>query len=71
MNQNEDERQLLAAHQQVIQAHLNKDVTAWLDGETDEYLSANRGEIMYPTNVGSVLATSLTKNHDITSLPHT
>jgi hypothetical protein len=49
MNQNEDELQLLAAHQQIIQAHLNKDVTTWLDNEADEYLSANRGEIMYPT----------------------
>lgn len=48
MNQNEDERQLLAAHQQIIQAHLNKDVASWLDGEADDYLSANRGEIVYP-----------------------
>ena len=49
MSQNEDVSQLLAAHQQVIQAHLNKDLATWLDGEADEYLSANRGEIMYPT----------------------
>jgi hypothetical protein len=49
MSQNEDVSQLLAAHQQVIQAHLHKDVATWLDGEADEYLSANRGEIMYPT----------------------
>ena len=49
MNQNEDISQLLAAHQQVIQAHLSKDVTTWLNGEADEYLSANRGDITYPT----------------------
>jgi len=49
MNQNEDVSQLLAAHQQVIQAHLSKDVATWLNGEADEYLSANRGDITYPT----------------------
>lgn len=49
MSQTEAVSQLLAAHQQVIQAHLNKDVPTWLDGEADQYLSANRGEITYPT----------------------
>jgi hypothetical protein len=49
MNQPDDTSQLLGAHQQIIQAHLNKDVPTWLAGEVDEYLSANRGEIMYPT----------------------
>ena len=49
MNQNEDTNQLLAAHQQIIQAHLQKDVASWLDGEADQYLVVNRGDITYPT----------------------
>ena len=47
--QQEQTEQLLAAHQQVIQAHLEKDVPGWLDGEADNYISANRGQIAYPS----------------------
>ena len=49
MSQNNDAAQLIAAHEQVIQAHLQKDVASWLAGEADEYVVANRGSIAYPT----------------------
>jgi len=43
-----DKTQLLALHQQVIQAHLNADIAGWLAIESDDYTSANRGEIGHP-----------------------
>lgn len=49
MSENKDTDDLLAAHQKFIQAHLQKDVAGWLDGEADDYLVANRGAIAYPT----------------------
>ena len=44
-----DKEQLLALHKQVIQFHLDADVDSWLEIETAEYISANRGVISYPT----------------------
>ncbi len=44
-----DRQQLLDAHQKIIQAHLSKDVASWLDLESDNYMSVNRGNISYPT----------------------
>jgi hypothetical protein len=44
-----DHEVLLAMHEKVIQAHVNADVEGWLDLETAEFISANRGVISYPT----------------------
>ncbi len=45
-----DEEQLLQMHQQMIQAHLDKDVTGWAELETAvNYTVASRGEIHHPT----------------------
>ena len=44
-----DKNQLLAHHQQVIQAHLAADTEGWLALESDDYTSANRGEISHPS----------------------
>ena len=44
-----DKEILLEMHQKVIQAHLDADVDGWLEMETAEYISANRGVISYPT----------------------
>ncbi len=44
-----DKEQLLALHQKVIQAHFDADVDGWLEMETAEYISANRGVISYPS----------------------
>ena len=45
----DEESELLAIHQAVIQAHLDGDVDAWIDLGSEEYVSANRGEITFPT----------------------
>jgi hypothetical protein len=47
MNRDEDKRELLAAHEAVIHAHLHEDVSTWLDGEADEFVTVNRGEVGY------------------------
>lgn len=44
-----DANQLLALHQAVVKAHLERDVEAILKDETDDYLVASRGEISRPT----------------------
>ena len=44
-----DKEILLEMHKQVIQAHLDADVDSWLDLETSDYISTNRGEISYPS----------------------
>lgn len=44
-----DEAQLLALHQMVIQAHFDADIDGWLEMETAAYISANRGVISYPS----------------------
>jgi hypothetical protein len=49
MSQQTDIEQLLAMHQQVIEAHFHKDVEGWLAMETADYVSANRGQISYPS----------------------
>lgn len=49
MTNTSSEKQLLNMHQQVIQYHLENDVESWLASESEEYISANRGEISYPS----------------------
>ena len=44
-----DEKQLLLLHQQVLDAHKNINLEKWLNGFTDNYVSANRGLISYPS----------------------
>lgn len=44
-----DKDQLLALHKAGIDAHKNIDLEGWLDGFKLGYVSANRGEISYPT----------------------
>ena len=44
-----DRVQLLEMHKQVLDAHKNHGLEKWLNGFTDDYVSANRGEISYPT----------------------
>jgi hypothetical protein len=39
---------LLAAHRAVLEAHRTGDLQAWLDGESDDYILANRGEVSQP-----------------------
>lgn len=49
MTEEKDREEILSIHDQVIQAHFDHAVRAWLDLESEEYISANRGEITYPT----------------------
>jgi len=44
-----DEKALLALHKQVLDAHKNIRLEAWLDSGVEPYISANRGVISYPT----------------------
>lgn len=44
-----DAAELLRLHEQVLQAHLEGDLEAWLDDESEDYVLANRGEITRPT----------------------
>jgi len=39
---------LLAAHREVLEAHRTGDLQAWLDGESDDYVLADRGEVSRP-----------------------
>ena len=45
-----DRKQLLLMHKQGMDAHKNIGLEKWLSGFTDDYISANRGEISYPTS---------------------
>ena len=45
-----DQKQLLAIHKQGMDAHKNIGLEKWLNGFTDDYISANRGKISYPTS---------------------
>ena len=45
----EDKKALLALHQQILDAHKNIGLEAWLDSGIEPYISANRGTISYPT----------------------
>lgn len=47
--ENEDEKALLALHQQVIDAHKNIELEAWLESGVEPFISANRGVISYPS----------------------
>ncbi len=40
---------LLSLHQTVMTAHLEGDIEPWMAIESDDYVSANRGEITFPT----------------------
>lgn len=42
-----DKEILLDMHQEIIKAHLEANAQSWLDMESDEYISANRGVIRY------------------------
>ena len=42
-------KQLLEMHKLVLDAHKNIGLENWLNGFTDDYISANRGVISYPT----------------------
>ncbi len=44
-----DQKKLLAMHKQGMDAHKNIGLEKWLNGFTDDYISANRGVISYPT----------------------
>ncbi|MEK6222959.1 MAG: hypothetical protein N2D54_11995, partial [Chloroflexota bacterium] len=52
MSTERDEQEILSMHAQVIQAHFDHAVRAWLELESEEYISANRGEISYPSKEG-------------------
>ncbi|MCP4538135.1 MAG: nuclear transport factor 2 family protein [Chloroflexi bacterium] len=41
--------EILALHQALIDAHLNKDVDFFVQDLSDEYMSISRGEILKPT----------------------
>jgi hypothetical protein len=41
--------ELLALHAQVLDAHRRGDVEPWMRAEADEFVSANGGEITFPT----------------------
>ena len=45
----DDRKALLALHQEIIDAHKNIGLEAWLDKGIEPYVSANRGVISYPT----------------------
>jgi predicted enzyme related to lactoylglutathione lyase len=44
-----DEAVLLEMHRDVLLYHISGDIESWLATESDQYVSANRGEISYPT----------------------
>lgn len=44
-----DRRELLRLHENVLDAHLEGDIDLLLKAEEDEYVIANRGEIIHPT----------------------
>ncbi|SDE59844.1 hypothetical protein [Kordiimonas lacus] len=44
-----DEAALLAMHQEILDAHKNIGLEAWLAKGVDPFVSANRGVISYPT----------------------
>ncbi len=48
-NRAEDEAALLALHQEIIDAHKNIGLDTWLAKGVEPYISANRGEISYPS----------------------
>ncbi len=65
---------LLAIHQRVLQAHLNGDVDDWMKLEANEYISANRGTISYPSmqqrrqmREGYLGATTFSSYRDLTA----
>jgi hypothetical protein len=41
--------ELLAIHEQVLEAHRTGDVDLWMGTEVDEFVSANAGSITFPT----------------------
>jgi hypothetical protein len=45
----ESRAQLLAMHEQVLEAHRTGDVERWMAVEGDDYVSANGGTITFPT----------------------
>ena len=44
-----DRDALLELHQNIIQCHLDGDVDAWLSIESDDFVAANRGDILHPS----------------------
>jgi len=44
-----DSQALLRLHQAAIQAHLDQDVEALLEDESDDYVVASRGQVTHPT----------------------
>lgn len=49
MSDNNDVEEILRFHQQIIQAHGDKDIQAWLEGESDDYVVASRGDVSNPS----------------------
>jgi len=47
--ENNDKKALLALHQEILDAHKNIGLEAWLDKGVAPYVSANRGVISYPS----------------------
>jgi hypothetical protein len=68
-----DRSQLLAFHQRMLEAHLESDVDLLFEASADDYVIANRGEILRPTleerkaRLGPYLeATTFTEYKDLT-----
>ena len=47
--ESEDHKTLLALHKEILDAHKNIGLEAWLDKGAEPYISANRGIISYPS----------------------
>jgi hypothetical protein len=45
-----DESVLLQMHRDVLRYHVENDLDAWMETESENYVSANRGEISHPTH---------------------
>ena len=45
----EDEQVLLQLHRDVLRYHMEGDLESWMAGESEDYVSANRGEISRPS----------------------
>jgi hypothetical protein len=45
----DDREALLGLHAEVLRAHLENDLDAWMAAESEEYVMVSRGEILHPT----------------------
>jgi hypothetical protein len=50
MTTNKNDRDiLLELHQKIIQCHIDGNVDEWLSMESDDFVAANRGDILHPS----------------------